>query len=137
MGQQLQQFSVLSRHVQEATCYFVFFGPLRSETNRVLLFHRSVICSSGIGSFLLEAFFVGSFFEGISWRTLSDRAYFPFFNNGKSRSVSCFQGLSIFWRHFVEQFFGSILNTTNPHYKLAFLGVKIGDSKMAPNGWPK
>ena len=27
------------RHVQIGTCYFIFFGPLRSETNRVLLFH--------------------------------------------------------------------------------------------------
>ena len=31
--------TVRNRHVQETTCYFHFFGPLRSETNRVLLFH--------------------------------------------------------------------------------------------------
>ena len=28
-----------TRHVQFGTCYFHFFGPLRSETNGVLLFH--------------------------------------------------------------------------------------------------
>ena len=96
---------VRSRHVQIWTCYFVFFGPLRSETNRVLLFHTRDLLPE------LTRFFDHflDYFWTIS-ETLSPAILH--FMARKSRTVSAFQGLD--FRSVLKQFLWPFLDAKSP-----------------------
>ena len=82
-----------------------------------------------------RAFFLLSHFLSYFSETLSYRTYLPFSDHGESRAVSAFQGLSIFWRRFVEQFLGDQFWNCQipPLEKMAFLGGR----KLTTQKWLK